>query len=524
MPLIRDVRMTGRLVRDLGPFLDRVAGPEECRRALAARAAARDESFLRLMRQAVFGHAVSPYRPLLERADLSFADVERMVARTGVEGALETLYDAGVRLTLDEVKSRKPVLRGSRSLTLSPTSCDNPLVRPAFALRTSGSTGLPRRVAGGLDLVEHDAWYDGVYLHAIGAIGRPVALWRPVPPGSAGLKGLLRFTHLGMTPERWFSQVPTTFTADLGHAIFTRLLLAAARWYGRRLPAPEHVPPSRADIVARWLAGCVRRGLPGLLDTTGSSALRVIRSARESGLDVTGSIVRVGGEPLTAARAAIFTEAGVRPVAHYAMSEVGRIGTACPHPDAVDEVHVAREKVAVVRRPADASCDGPALFLTTIATGSPKVFVNVEIGDTGVVTARSCQPGAPAVDHLHTIRSYEKLTTEGMHFAGVEILRLVEQVLPARFGGGPTDYQLVDRTDGAVRRVEIVVRPSLGDMRDEDVSHAVLAALGAGGPAQRMMATLWQSADAVRVVRREPAMTRTGKVPALHSPVCRTDA
>ena len=46
--------------------------------------------------------------------------------------------------------------------------------------------------------------------------------------------------------------------------------------------------------------------------------------------------------------------------------------------------------------------------------------------------------------HIHTIRSWEKLTSEGMTFCGHDLIRLIEEVLPARFGGRPTDYQFVE--------------------------------------------------------------------------------
>ena len=36
---------------------------------------------------------------------------------------------------------------------------------------------------------------------------------------------------------------------------------------------------------------------------------------------------------------------------------------------------------------------------------------------------------------LQNIRSYEKLTAEGMHFVGADLLALVEETLPAAFGG-----------------------------------------------------------------------------------------
>jgi hypothetical protein len=34
-----------------------------------------------------------------------------------------------------------------------------------------------------------------------------------------------------------------------------------------------------------------------------------------------------------------------------------------------------------------------------------------------------------------------------MNFLGTDLLRLIDEVLPARFGGAPTDYQFVERED-----------------------------------------------------------------------------
>ncbi len=89
-----------------------------------------------------------------------------------------------------------------------------------------------------------------------------------------------------------------------------------------------------------------------------------------------------------------------------------------------------------------------ALLFTTLLPTSAKVLLNFESDDYGVIlTEREC--GCPIGElgferHLHTIRSYEKLTSEGMNFVGGDLLRLVEEVLPSRFGGGPPDYQLVE--------------------------------------------------------------------------------
>ena len=45
---------------------------------------------------------------------------------------------------------------------------------------------------------------------------------------------------------------------------------------------------------------------------------------------------------------------------------------------------------------------------------------------------------------FHTIRSHEKLTAGGMTLLDTDVIRLLDEVLPARFGGAPTDYQLVE--------------------------------------------------------------------------------
>jgi hypothetical protein len=51
------------------------------------------------------------------------------------------------------------------------------------------------------------------------------------------------------------------------------------------------------------------------------------------------------------------------------------------------------------------------------------------------------------VQHLHTIRSFEKLTGLGVTVAGGDLFHLLEEVLPRRFGGAVGDYQLVEAQD-----------------------------------------------------------------------------
>ena len=74
-------------------------------------------------------------------------------------------------------------------------------------------------------------------------------------------------------------------------------------------------------------------------------------------------------------------------------------------------------------------------------------MLNVETDDYGVFYSEHC--GCPIgelgfVQKMHSIHSYEKLTSEGVNFLGTEVVRLLEEVLPHRFGDHPIDYQIVE--------------------------------------------------------------------------------
>jgi hypothetical protein len=112
-----------------------------------------------------------------------------------------------------------------------------------------------------------------------------------------------------------------------------------------------------------------------------------------------------------------------------------------------------------------------------------------------------------------------------MHFLGPDLLRLIEDVLPARFGGAPTDYQLVEGEEDGVPNVAVVVAPGVGPVDEREVARSVLETLGAGGGYRRMMAGVWRDGGTVRVVRRQPHATGAGKILPLRSlPPRGTDA
>ena len=63
-------------------------------------------------------------------------------------------------------------------------------------------------------------------------------------------------------------------------------------------------------------------------------------------------------------------------------------------------------------------------------------------------------------EHISRIRSYSKLTGEGVTLVGSEMLRILEEVLPSRFGGSPLDYQLLEEEDEqGFTRLHLLVSP-----------------------------------------------------------------
>lgn len=510
-----------RFLWALRPYLRHTLTLDEAEEQIRRQLRERDRSFLRVMRQGVFDHEPSPYRKLLAHSGIAYEDVAAWVGELGVEGALGKLYDAGVYVTLDQFKGRAPIERAGLTLHTASADFDSSILSSYFAAETGGSGGAPRRIRVDLDALGYEAAYVLIAARRLGQETEPYAIWRPIPPAAAGLKDVLRRAKAGLPVERWFSQTDPHILRDR-RAAFTGMMVRTLRFWGARVAIPEHVPTEEAHVVARWLAEQTAAGRPGHMSLSASSAIRVCDAAQELGLDIAGSLFRVGGEPHTEAKAQIIRGLGARSVNSYAMSEVGRIGVTCGNPSALDQVHLVSDKMALIQRPpsGQGNDDGiGALYLTTLLPTLPKIMLNVETGDYGVVEERDC--GCPwaklgLTTCIHTIRSYEKLTTEGMHFTGADLLRLVEVVLPQRFGGGPSDYQLVEEEANGMARVTLVVSPRVGAVDEAAVVETTLRTLGGRDVGTGMMAEIWEQAGTLRVERREPYATSSAKIQPLH--------
>ena len=513
-----------RYARAVGPWLRSPRTPADCVSSLRRQLANREGAFLHTLQIGIYGNPRSPFKALLRHAGAEHGDVAALVEQEGLEGALARLHEDGVRLSIEEAKGMEPVVRGSLRLEVAPGDFDNPFVPKVYEARSGGSRSAGTRAAVDLATIANMAAYQHLFREAFDLSGRPIAIWYPVPPGIAGLNNVLTNHKVGATPERWFSQTRMRWGAPFTRsAIFTAFTVAASRLARRPIPRPVYTPPSEARTVAAWLAEKRESGSPAALHATPSSAVRVCLAAERNGLDISGTFFRCGGEPYTPGKAAVVKAAGCRGACNYYMAEAGgQLGIACAEPAEPGDVHVVTDRVALIQREREMEGGGTVglLLFTTLLPTSTKLVLNLETDDYGVVEERDC--GCPAGQvghrvHVHTIRNYSKLTSEGMTFLGSTLITLIEEVLPQRFGGAATDYQFVEAEDTeGLSRVSIVVSPAVGPVDEAAVADAAIEYLESQGTGGAMMAGVWRDSGTLRVERREPYMTRASKITPLH--------
>ncbi len=513
------VRFLSRLPR----FLRHPLSHPEAREAQRARLANRRASFLRIMRDAIYAHPDHPLHRLLAAVGCEFGDLEAMVGTDGIEETLQALMAEGVYVTVDEFKGRMDIVRGSVRIEAGPARLTNPLAEYHVPARTGGSRSAGTPLLFDLEFIRACGTAAAVHLTAWGGESWLKATWET--PGAGARFRLLKFASAGAPPAAWFTQVdPAAPGLDPVFRWSDRALRLGGLLAGVPMPRPMLATLDDPMPVARWMKRTLDAGEVPFLFGIPSSVVRLSTAAMEAGIDLGGSRSVLGGEPITEARLDHISKAGVRALPRYGTSECGPVGYGCLQPSAPDDVHLVRDLNAVVQagRQADRIGVPPgALFVTSLHHAAPYVMLNFSMGDQAVMEARSCGCRLEAVGwttHLRNIRSFEKLTAGGVTFIDTDLVRVLETVLPERFGGSPLDYQLVEteRGDGAAR-LTLVVHPRLGDLREEDVASAFLAAIAGDRPIDTIMASMLSQGGTVTVERRAPATTRSGKVMHLHA-------
>jgi hypothetical protein len=251
--------------------------------------------------------------------------------------------------------------------------------------------------------------------------------------------------------------------------------------------------------------------------------MRVCIAAREAGISLAGATFRIGGEPVTTAKAGFMREMGIRIIAGYGMVEVSNIGLGCPNGIDAGDMHLSMDTMALIAHPHEMESSGitvPAFQLTTLTDTAGKLMLNVEVDDCGIVERRDC--GCAFHDagldiHLRDIRSYTKLVGEGVTLVGNEMVQILEHLLPKRFGGTALDYQILEEEDEAhLTRIFLIISPRVHIADESEVVRAMYEALDKSSASAGVASALWRQGDSIRVRRAEPIWTARGKMMPLH--------
>jgi len=507
-----------RLVRGLPSILRDPLDIERAHNILERRFVDRESNFLKFVRRAVYENPKSPYLEMLAIAGCEYGDLERLLEDRGLEGAIQELFRQGVYLTIDEFKGRQPVVRNGRTIACDPGLLRNPLCMAYLQAQTTGSGGESTPVPIDMDFVrERNVDYFLALWHR-GGKGWDHAVWGV--PGHTDIVRVLDQCRFGEPPVRWFSQVdPHASGLHPRYRWSARILRWGGILCGVSIPTPEHVPPDRPIPIVHWLRETLDKGKTPHLITFVGPAVRLCQAAMEEGVDISGSEFSIGGEPLTERRLAMIERCGIAPVTRYGAIETGNFGYGCLKPNAPDDLHLYHDLHGVIQPGDNDRIEGlppNALFVSSLLLSAPFVLINVSIGDQAVLEKRSC--GCPLesfgwTTHIKKIRSFEKLTCGGMTFFDSEIIPVLEEVLPAHFGGTAIDYQIVEKeSNRGLPQLLLRVNPNIGPLDEDNVKEVFLDAVGAGSGAKRVMSLQWRSAGFLTVERRVPQTTITGKI------------
>jgi hypothetical protein len=518
-----------RFVEGFRRFAKERMTPDEAialaRTSIKKRVAAREESFLNFVEKGVFHYSRSPYLKLLERNKLQFQDFREAVKKHGIEGSLRWLETEGVFFTVDEFKGKVPVVRNGAEFWCQEGMFDNPFLSYVYEVRSGATRSAGTRVRIDFDYLHQRSLYDALLLSIHGCLKAPIANWFPIFPGAPGINSSLRFSHIGNAAKKWFSQVPEDrLNVNWEKKWGTKLIFTLGRLHGCPLAEPEFVPLDDALRVAKWAADALKENQHCVVYTFAASAVRVCIAAAENNLNIRGTKFFVTGEPLTPQKRKEIEALGASAAAVYGISEAGVIAAGCdqPHQES-DHCHLYKDSTAIISH--RQSVPHSDLFVdsylfTTLLYESPKLLLNVGMGDYGNLSERECgctfgQVGFST--HLSGIRSYEKLTGEGVTFVDTDFIRIIERELPERFGGRSTDYQLVEKEDDrGLTHLFLFVSPRVGTIQEAEVLEKFLNLLKRAEDSPESWSQsgteMWKQSNMVQIVRGFPMATPSGKI------------
>jgi len=527
LQLRSDVRGVSTLIRAVPQFFRERFTLQRAEEEIKKACDDREERFLKLARAQIFERLTSPYLRLLRLAGCEFSDLQTQVRRYGLEATLQELARQGVYLTADEFKGKKEVVRGRDVFRVMPATFDNRRPSAGYMTQSSGTSNNPIRSFVSLELLTIRTPATCLFFAAHDLFSHTQASYDATLPASGGINMLMIYAKMGVVADHWFVR-PSPISSNIErnyHNLMTYLLVRAAKKYGPGFPILEHIETSKNDRIVHWVADQRRLKKSCSITTAASNAARIARSALDMGISLEGVKFIVSGEPFTESKRQLIENAGATATARYAQGGGVNIGFGCANPLYTDEIHVSHDLLALISNPRSLENDSSPLhplLCTTLHPSFPRLLLNIENGDYGCLTQRDCGCALENVGlslHLHHIRSFEKLTSEGMNYFYGDLFELFERILPAEFGGAPGDYQLVEEEDShGQTRLSLVVDPAVRELDEQKLLARLQAAFSNGSRSDRFMTEVWQDAGTFRVKREVPYASPRGKVLPLHIP------
>ena len=470
----------------------------------------REQRFLRLARS-VLEQKDHLYRRLFDAAGCSYADLESDVARHGLRAALRRLLSSGVYITHDEFRGRTELVRSGRHIPCDPGAFDNPHGRGSNPQATSGSTGRRFITSVSNRYLLYREEHETLESRIMDLPNRARIIVGAILPSTWPIRRQVTWSRLGVPLDRWF--VAGVADSSSIYRAVTGMLVTQVNALGGTARQPEYLPPNDFTPVAECLARYRAANRPAYVRTMVSMATRIASAARDRALDIRGTVFSVSGEPLTPAKRSMIEDAGAGVYPFYGATEFGTFGFACPRMQGEDRVHLFEDGVMLVPQSAGAESQH-GLFVTSLLPWSPRIVINVGVDDSAVIEPGSCDCEYQRLGfttHAHSIFSYGKVTSQGTTIDARDLAELIETILPARFGGSPGDFQLVEIDAADQGGIVLRVRPKLASADLREIRDFFLDQLGkipGGSLSQR----LWKFSGGLRVVIEEPEATSTGKI------------
>jgi hypothetical protein len=191
-----------------------------------------------------------------------------------------------------------------------------------------------------------------------------------------------------------------------------------------------------------------------------------------------------------------------------------------PHAES-DHCHLYKDTTAIITHHYNIphfSLSLDSLLFTSLLYESPKLLLNVGMGDYADISSPDCGCEFSEIGfntQISNIRSYEKLTGEGVTFVETDFIRIIEKDLPEAFGGTSTDYQLLEgEDDNGLTRLQLLVSPRVGEIVEARVLEKFMSLLRRAEDNwwAQSGTEMWKQSQMVRIKREFPIPTSSGKI------------